>query len=104
MTSQATAPSTSVLSVDMELAFIALIATNVVLLAPISIYLLVKYRRSVEENDPYFTGRKPNIVLLQSSMAVIFISVYLPIHIYVFEIRWDNNNTIDECMTPFILK
>ena len=84
---------------DMTWPFVGLIALNVTVLLPISIILLRRYyRHSIIENDPFFTARKPKLVLLQSTIALIFMSLYLPIHIVAFELTWDNNEEIEECM------
>ena len=79
--------------IDMDIPFIVLICINVLLLGPISIGLLLKYGRHVDDNEHIYTARRPKIVLLQGIVAVLFMSVYLPIHIIFFEILWDNNDT-----------
>ena len=87
-------------SVDMSWQYIALAVVNFLILGPISISLLWKYKIHVDRHEHIYTARRPGLVLLQGIIAVVFMCLYLPLHIIVFELWWDNNGTLQECTLP----
>ena len=80
--------------IPMKWPFIIFIIISMVIIFPIAVVMSYQYY-TLRESYMY-NNRRPILVLIFNSVATIFIGIYIPIHIIVFEIYWDNNATYDE--------
>lgn len=83
-----------VTEIPMKWPYIVFIIISMVILTPIAVGMNYQYY-TLRESYMY-NKRRPYLVLLFNSVATVFIGIYTPIHIIVFEIYWDNNATYDE--------
>ena len=80
--------------IQMTIPYIVLIIISMIILAPFAISMTYKYYRL--RHSYMYNARRPMLVVAFNILATVFIAVYTPIHIIVFEIYWDNNATYEE--------
>eukprot|EP01084_Bolivina_argentea_P000629 1171_1 len=79
---------------DMRVPYIILICLNLLVLSPISIYFAYQYYLL---RDTYmYNARRPKLVLTVIIISIIYICFYIPLHLFIFQIIWNNDNTYYE--------
>eukprot|EP01084_Bolivina_argentea_P000630 1172_1 len=79
---------------DMRVPYIILICLNVLVLSPISVHFAYQYYL---RRDTYmYNARRPKLVLTIIIISIIYIGFYIPLHIFIFQIIWNKDNTYDE--------
>ena len=87
--------------IDMFVPYCVLIAVNIDILGPISIYLTSSYYQKRKEH--IYSARRPEFVHTLNIASILFIMVVLPIHILIFEILWVNNGGWTEWYNLFVV-
>ena len=67
---------------------------SMIILTPAAV--MMNYQYYTLRESYMYNKRRPYLVLIFNSVATVFIGIYTPIHIIVFEIYWDNNATYEE--------
>ena len=80
--------------IDLSLPYCALIILNLCILGPIGIVLTYSYYQKRKEH--IYSARRPGLVLILSIVSILFIMVYVPVHILLYEILWKNNGGWEE--------
>eukprot|EP01084_Bolivina_argentea_P064944 118384_1 len=79
---------------DMTVPFVILICINILILAPITFYFCYNYYLL---RDTYmYNARRPRLVMTVMMISIIYICVYIPLHISIFQLYWKNDNTYNE--------
>ena len=84
----------NVVEISMKWPYIVFIIISVVIFTPIAIVMNYQYYKL--RKSYMYKRRRPELVILFNCIATMFIGIYTPIHIIVFEIYWDNNATYEE--------
>ena len=78
----------------MLIPYIVLIVFNIFGIAPVGLWLTAGYYK--KRHKFRYNARRPKLVIFHSLFSLLFVVVYIPLHIIFFEIRWDNNGTDSE--------
>ena len=80
--------------ISMKKPYIAFIIISVLILVPLGASMTYNYY--LKRNRHLYSKRRPGLVIVFNIVALLYIGIYTPIHILVFEISWDNNGTYSE--------
>ena len=80
--------------IDMTFPYLILIAVNIGIIAPFSLWLTKRYHST--SNEYPYNARRPKLVIFYNLFALFYMAIYIPLHLVGFELAWKNNNTVEE--------
>lgn len=78
----------------LDIAYIFLIIINTLLFTPIGIRMTIRYFKKRREH--MYRSRRPLLVTISNVCYLLYISLYVPIHVITMELIWNDNDSVYE--------
>ena len=76
--------------------YFVLMAFNICIITPIGVWLTKQYYDETHHDHYLYNARRPKLVIFYNVFALFFVSMFIPLHIVIFEILWDRHGTFHE--------